>query len=627
MTSAPEQPGAPAVILFHQEICDDNLHYCSVYMRIKILTDAGISKYSDVSVYSYRGFSVAEVHARTVHADGSIVNFEGKPLDKVVYKGRHTRLNVKSFSLPDVRVGSIIEYRYYYRYPDQYFMTPPRWVLQEDLFQKYEHFTYIPNTHAFGGSSTYLYDEHGTIVGISWTGMLPPGMTPKLTEMPKVQLDLEAQNVAAFVEEDHTIPSSQLKWNLQIYYRSNETRDAWWKTEGKFWNKAVDKFTGKTDGLASLVNQVTSPADTPEQKVKKLYAFVKTLDNYTYMPEKTQQEQKTLGLRENRGASDVLKLKGGDRDDITLLFIALVKTAGIPAYAMRVSDRSERIFDKGYLSHNQFDAQLAIVQLDGKDVYLDPGSKFAPYGLVNWRYTSSGGMRQSANGVQFGESPAPSYMQAITKRLVRLALKDDGSAEGTLAVMFAGQEAIIRREDGSRTDEEGRKKMLEDEARSWLPGNAQVTLTKAPKWDDIESPLIAEFKISTPMAVSAGHRWMIPVDILQVNETAMFPHAERVNHVFLNYPFRHIDDIGITIPANMSVETLPKSEDVKLAYAVCHTERSQQGQQIISKRDLAVADMAIPVTEYKQLKTFFDKVKSVDDEQAVLRGTQSAQIN
>jgi len=55
ITSVPEQPGAPAVILSHEEICDDDLHYCSVYQRIKILTEAGIQKYSDVSLYSYRG--------------------------------------------------------------------------------------------------------------------------------------------------------------------------------------------------------------------------------------------------------------------------------------------------------------------------------------------------------------------------------------------------------------------------------------------------------------------------------------------------------------------------------------------------------------------------------------------
>ena len=179
ITSVPEQPGAPAVVLSHEEICDDDLHYCSVYQRIKILTEAGIQKYSDVSLYSYRGRSVAEVRARTIHADGKIMNFEGKPFDKTVYKGHGVRVNIKSFSVPDVQVGSIIEYRYFYRYPDHVFYAPPRWVLQEELFQKHVQFRYIPSSIVFGSSSRILVDEHGTIVGMGWAGSLPKGIVPE----------------------------------------------------------------------------------------------------------------------------------------------------------------------------------------------------------------------------------------------------------------------------------------------------------------------------------------------------------------------------------------------------------------------------------------------------------------
>jgi len=107
----------------------------------------------------------------------------------------------------------------------------------------------------------------------------------------------------------------------------------------------------------------------------------------------------------------------------------------------------------------------------------------------------------------------------------------------------------------------------------------------------------------------------------------MFPHAERVNHVYLNYPFREMDDVGITVPASMSVETLPRSEEIKLNYALCSTQRTQKGQQILSQRDFVLADMVIPVAEYKQLKDFYDKIKSVDEEQAILRGNASAKVN
>jgi hypothetical protein len=129
MTSVPEQPGAPAVILLRHETDDDNLHYHSVYTRIKVLTEAG-RKYADVELpYNRRRFTIEQVSGRTVHADGSVVPFEGKPFDKVVVKGHNLRIQVKTFSLPDVQVGSILDYRYNLRYGDNS-LRSPEWLIR-----------------------------------------------------------------------------------------------------------------------------------------------------------------------------------------------------------------------------------------------------------------------------------------------------------------------------------------------------------------------------------------------------------------------------------------------------------------------------------------------------------------
>ena len=75
--SVPNVPDAPAVVLFHEEIDDDTIHYHQVYYRIKILTEAG-KKYADVRIpYIKNGSNVGSVKARTTHADGTVVNFEG----------------------------------------------------------------------------------------------------------------------------------------------------------------------------------------------------------------------------------------------------------------------------------------------------------------------------------------------------------------------------------------------------------------------------------------------------------------------------------------------------------------------------------------------------------------------
>ena len=49
----------------------------------------------------------------------------------------------KVFTLPDVEVGSIIEYRYALRYDDNYFI-PPDWFIQSDLFLRKGRYIWKP---------------------------------------------------------------------------------------------------------------------------------------------------------------------------------------------------------------------------------------------------------------------------------------------------------------------------------------------------------------------------------------------------------------------------------------------------------------------------------------------------
>jgi len=63
----------------------------------------------------------------------------------------------------------------------------------------------------------------------------------------------------------------------------------------------------------------------------------------------------------------------------------------------------------------------------------------------------------------------PDYNHGMIQRLARLQLTSEGRAEGTIKVGFYGLEAMERRKEGGKTDAEGRKKLLEDEVKNWLP--------------------------------------------------------------------------------------------------------------------------------------------------------------
>lgn len=112
MTKEPLAPGAAAIILYCQVDRDDSGRTAHEYdyFRIKILTEEG-RKYADIEIPFFKGRSdVGTIRARTIRPDGSIAEFDGKVFDKSIAKAKGLKYLAKTFTLPDVQVGSIIEY-------------------------------------------------------------------------------------------------------------------------------------------------------------------------------------------------------------------------------------------------------------------------------------------------------------------------------------------------------------------------------------------------------------------------------------------------------------------------------------------------------------------------------------
>lgn len=635
MKTFPQLPGAAAVVLLRDETSDDAHNHVVVYQRIKILNETG-RRYADVEIpYSRRNFTIYDVAGRTIHPDGTIIAFSGKPFDKVVEKlrnrGREERIHVKSFSLPDVQVGSVIEYRYHLSYDDHNFY-PPDWEVQTDLFQKKVKFKFMP----YSGELILAHDRVGS--GIAWTSYLPKGSQPVEHVLPQAGIssrrtpnsyvDLEMSDVPPLIREPDMPPTRVLRYRVNFYYMVGQKQEQYWKDEGKFWNKDVEGFVGRKSGVSEVVSQTVAASDTPEQKARKLYEYVTKLDNWTYQPPKVEQEQKALGIKADRGAEDVLRQHGGDHDDLNRLYVALLRSAGLPAWMMWVPSRDQEFFDPAYLSTRQLVAEIAIIQLDGKELFLDPGSKFCPFGLLDWRYSNVKGIRQrEGKGTEISESNLPDYNKAMVQRLARLQMTAEGRAEGNIKVGFYGLEAMERRREASKTDAEGRKKMLEDEVKRWLPADSDATLTNTPDWDATEPHLAAEFKISTPLAIGSGKRVVVPVHLFQVNDKPRFSASDRTNSIYFDYLWREIDEVHVTFPADLEVESLPASDSVRLDYALYKTNFKQENPHAVTAvRDLTIGGLAFPPDMYKEIKGFFDKVKTGDDQPVLAKAAAHADL-
>ncbi len=126
MTSLPEAPGAPAVILYKQVDRNDfgiqrgrgAGEYN--YVRVKIFTEEG-RKYANVEIpFLKQRSTISAIRGRTIRPDGTITNFDGKVYEEMVEKTKGEKYLAKKFTLPDVQPGSIIEYHYNIDFEDYY---------------------------------------------------------------------------------------------------------------------------------------------------------------------------------------------------------------------------------------------------------------------------------------------------------------------------------------------------------------------------------------------------------------------------------------------------------------------------------------------------------------------------
>ncbi len=617
MTSQ-DAPGSHAVILYHEELSDDNKNTSIKYTRIKILTEKG-KQYADIELRYWGGdFHIIDIKARTIAPDGTITPFTGKAFDKTIVKGRGVRYLAKTFTLPNVQVGSIIEWRYHEYWGDNQLFAP-HWTVQQDLPEKRAKFSFSP----YRGSGV-ISDQHGVKDRVYYTLMgLPKDTAIKL--LPDGKFILEVKDIPAYQEEVFSPPEDAMKMRVNFYYgNENMTKPAeFWKEEGKYWNKDVEKFIGHSSAVAAALSQVTAPSDLPEQQARKIYAFVHKMRNQTYEQDQSALEELAQDLRKDKPkvtVEEVLNKKSGFRDELTRLYVAMLRAENIPAYVMRVAARDETFFDPNLPNWRQLTAEIAVVHLGSRDFFVDPGTPYCPFELMEWTRTSVQGVRQNATGgTELAQTPAVDYRQAVTKRVAQLTIADDGSVKGPVTLSWDGQEALAHRLSAFRTDEAGRKKELEDELRSLLPHGSNVKLESATGWDNPDVPLKATFSVEVPGFASAtGKRLLLPSMLFDVNSKVRFTEAERKNPVYFPYPFATVDVMQITLPSNIQVENLPQTPPVKSDFAVYMMDRSAKGNVLTFKRDFVIAGFAFPAKYYQDLKSFYTGVSHGDEEHAVL---------
>lgn len=625
MTSVPQAPGASAVYLFREETTEDHLHMYSVYERIKILTDGGKERANVELKYQSggeMGYSISDIAGRTIHPDGTIVPFTGKPYERMVVKTQGYKAKAKVFTLPDVTVGSIIEYRYKLRWEDNMY-SAPTWIVQNDLYLTKGHFLWRPTdrqlTTSDGGQLTAV---------VAWTPILPSGTQVKSTQMAGSNLggegssviELDVHDIPPTPDEEYMPPIASLSYRVLFYYSPYQKGEEFWKSEGKRWSKVNDKFIGPGSAVKGAVQNIVAASDTQEQKLKKIYAAVEELENSDFTREHTKVEDKAEGLSQLRTTDDIWTRKRGSSDQIAGLFVAMARAAGMKAYLMVVTNRDRTLFLPAYLSLYQLDDDIAIVNVDGKERFFDPGSRYCPFGHLAWRHTDTGGLRQTDGGTALSGTPGESYTDSLVARIANLKMDETGSVTGKVDIKFTGAPALKWRHKALTDDKETVEREMKESVEQMLPGGMEVKLLGIDKLTDYESPLGATFDVKGPIGSPTGKRLVIPGDLFEVNTKATFAHDKRELAVWFPYRYSARDVIRINFPAGFQVESVPPDGDAKLPkMAIYNMKATPDATGVTIRRNLYLAEILYKTDEYPDLRKFYNQFETKDQEPVVLK--------
>jgi hypothetical protein len=611
MTSEPLAPGAPAVILYRQVERDDNgrTSHEDNYVRIKILTEEG-RKFGDVEIPFFKvSEDIVHIRARTIRPDGSAVEFDGKVFEKSIVKGKGMKYLVKTFTLPDVQVGSIIEYFYTIDLSEHY-IYESHWILSDELFTKKAVFSLKPF------KSNYLP------VYLHWTWQgLPPGSEVKQGADSIIRM--EASNIPAFQTEDFMPPANEVKSRVDFIYSEDSVEkdpNNFWKKVDKKRNDQLESFIGKRKAMDDAVGQIVSPSDSPETKLRKIYDRVQQVRNTSYELWKTEQEEKRDKEKVAENVEDIWKRGYGTGVQLTWLYLALVRAAGFEAYGAWVSSRGEYFFSPKTMQSEKLNANVVLVKLNGKDLYFDPGAAFTPFGLLTWSETGTPGLRLDKDGGSWIMTTLPPSSDSRIERNAKLKLSDTGDMDGTVTITYTGLEAMYRRLELRNSDDVARKNFLEDELKEQVPVAIELDLTNKPDWTSSQTPLVAEFHLRVPGWVSgAGKRAVMPVGLFTAAEKRLFEHANRIQPIYFEYPFEKLDDVSIELPAGWQVASVPPAKNQD-GHIVSYTLKAEDDKGVLHvARRLNVDFLFLETKYYGALRTFFQVVRTGDEEQIVLQ--------
>lgn len=583
------------------------------HIRIKILKQAGISK-ADVSIplerVDNRTEKINALEASAFNLVGDEVE-ETKLQSSNIFTEEVSKFrNLKKFAIPNVRVGTIIDYKYELQSPFVFNFFP--WAFQSDIPKlSSEYWAKIPGNYQYNfslrGPLKLSKNQNTLIPKCIMVGAESYGMG---TGADCVQYKFAMNNIPAFVEEEHMTAKSNFisainfelaeirYFNGKVDKITREWRDADKELQlHKNFGLQIKKSKGV---MEDNIKGVVAGEKDSLNVAKKIYDFIKFRYDWNGM----------YGMLTQFGIKEAFEKRVGNVADINLSLITALEYAGFAAEPVILSTRENGSPTELYPVLSNFNYVIAKLTVGGKTFLLDATDDFLPFGMVPMRAINGKGRVVGAKKSYWYEiKPSEKAKRISTYTLV---LESDGLVKGTIQRSYLGYHALQKRKViFSLTNQSEYSKELSKEFDHLVISNVELQNV-----GDFSKPLVEKFDFEfSGFQQSDAANFLFNPFITDKKLYNPFKSKERLYPVDFGAPIEEMSILSMEYADNFKISSLPDKVAIALPQNggryTCDFQ--SLGNRITMSHNLIIARTVYGPGEYHYLKELYNQLLQVQN--------------
>ncbi|SFB04160.1 protein of unknown function [Flavobacterium swingsii] len=527
--------------------------------------------------------------------------------------------STKKITMPNVKVGSVIEYKYELK--SKYFSKFPDWDFQEQILVNYsEYKTVIPEYFLYNtyrkGSLKPLETKTSSKISITLTskelgfgGYKKDSETINYTNSIVTYL---SENIPAIKDEVYVNNIENYSSSVKHELSATKFPNDYTKAISQTWEDVVktiyesDEFGGelnKSNYFEEDLKAILAGLTTQEEKTNAIFNFVQSRMNWNDYN----------GYRCDDGVKKAYKDKKGNIAEINIMLVAMLRYADIKSNPVLLSTRSNGI--PVYPSITGFNYVVAAVESDKGLILLDASNKnttpnILPMKALNW----FGKIIRKNNTSEDIDLMPKQNSKSVINLFVNINV--DASIDGRIQEQYFDYNALNFREKHKILSQENYLEKLEKES------NIEVSDYTIANKLDLTKPVIEtySFKRSNSIEKIGDKLYFSPLLFLAETNNP-FTQEKREYPIDYGFPSQEKINLNITIPEGYIVESMPEKTAIGISdnlgiFRLNISNTANKIQVIVSTE---INTPIFPADYYEELKAFYGSIVKKETEKIVLK--------